>query len=305
MNSDDLHFGLPTLEGLFGGYSMTDDKDYCHNVFTDYCNNFVRMYYVMTNDLNYFGDNCRCVNKYEEKSYYELDDKAICIRPIIPFSQIAKYSKVVANDVNKDGIDSRLKKDYFEVTFGEYPVKRIKNKESEILEANLTNTDMIYTNKNYIQGTGKDAKCFKQYYYKGRKFIRVDEYEWFEVLKVVWQVDLKKDIAISKYVLFGGVSYNNSKKYLKDIFAKDIIPSNYPLIEENNLDKKYINEDINKIYNYYKELNNKRNILLIIATIAFLLPFLVMFPLLPHPFTAILCFIAGIVNISPLYLSNN
>ena len=116
------------------------------------------------------------------------------------------------------------------------------------------------TDKFIIKDTLDDNNIYKSYLDESNQ-------TWFEVLPIVWLIDKDTDIAISKRILFAGISgfqiekpvkinlkFENSKiyKFMNTHIAKDIIPSNVDLIEKDS----YIDEK-KSIFQKFKKINLK------------------------------------------------
>ena len=267
INNDVILFKLPTESYLFGKLSMTSDKQKCITKYTDFALIDGETYGILTSFCDYYFGRTenRVVNSSGYTNNIYDDYRCVSIRPMVKFSKIAKDAKICSNDVNEGIFDSRLKKDYFEVSYGEYPQFKVSEEERKKYYKLLTDDKLIITDKSYIYSVGEDAKSYREYYYEGRKFIIVEidgKIEFIEVEPVIWQVDLKNDIALSKYALFSGVSYNESNNYLNKVFAKDLIPSNYPLKEDMEVieNPEYINNINNKIADYYNLMISRINV---------------------------------------------
>ena len=247
-----LKFRIPEIYDFFGGYAMTSDEYVCHNEVTDYSkitgfgdakdtSSFGYTSPIIMSNTNYNGCCREGVFQTGKKVTYSVDDFAIGVRPQIKYSLIKRNCKKLDTDINANVIDNRMQKKYFEVEFGEYPQKVLCDM-CDKLEKLYENNKLYLTGKNYIAGIHDRRICYREYMYEGRKFIRADNnFEdkkncWIEVLPVVWQVDPKKNIALSKYVLFAGVPYNNIYEYLDKYFSEDIIPSSQLLLNKSNIE---------------------------------------------------------------------
>lgn len=181
-------------------------------------------------------------------------------RPAITYSLIKEYCKEEVLD------DGRVT-----IEFGEYPQMVVKNLEQNALDRKLENNELNKTKQSYTL----NGKEYDVYECNGRKFIqytstnKVDgtltNYEvakpnktyWIEVSPITWFVDKEKDVAVSNYVLFGGMEFTKEKKYFFDEF-EDSIVGKYLNNEFLNEITKYANLlriKCEKI-NYEKELQN-------------------------------------------------
>ena len=182
------------------------------------------------------------------------NDRRNGIRPILPYSLIK--SNVLNKKINSYEI--------LEIEFGEYPQSIVDDDYSQLLERLYNNRSLRTTGKTYItdsigyQDTDKAFrdKIHTEYEYNGSKYIRfiansncdgqilsdgttlkAGQSYWVKIEPIIWLVDKKSDIALSKKILVSGIQFNNSNnydgifvntfmyKYLNEIFAKDIIPS--------------------------------------------------------------------------------
>ena len=175
-------------------------------------------------------------------------------RPALPYSLISSFS---SNGVRgRNGI--------LEVEYGEYPQTVVLEDFSRILESEYLNGKINQTGKSYTTDSAKyldthtpfQPRTHTEYEYNGKKYIRfvadsnrngmvlsdgraIQEGSsyWVEVEPIVWLVDEKDDIALSKKLIFSGVQFNFEQSYNGDFsttdikrfmdthFSKDIIPS--------------------------------------------------------------------------------
>lgn len=179
-------------------------------------------------------------------------------RPALAYSSIKSIS---SNEVvNSIGIK--------EIEYGEYPQTVVEEDYSNELEKAYNNGSIRYTGKKYTTDSerfsdkGFSPRTHIEYEYKGNKYIRFvgdkagegevlsdgrkiasDNIYWVRVEPIVWLVDEKADIALSKKIIFSGVQFleNISKKYTGDFantdikkfmniyFSKDIVSSRVDL----------------------------------------------------------------------------
>ena len=181
------------------------------------------------------------------------------LRPAINYSAIYQESSNIERDDDNQ----------VELEYGEYPqmlagVDVSKELEEKFLNNNLRETGKIYTTdskKGLLDGGFKPME-HREYWYKGKKYVRVvnqseyknmclsngelikeDQAYWIEVQPVKWLVDEKKNVAATKNVLLSGISYDVQKtvkktfeetfikKYLDNYFRKEIRPSK-PLVSD-------------------------------------------------------------------------
>lgn len=173
-------------------------------------------------------------------------------RPALPYSSISSIS---SNGVRgASGIK--------EIEYGEYPQTIVNENYSRELENAYNNGNLRITGKSYTtdsvnyQDFNKSfqARTHTEYEYNGSKYIRFvgdengadsvlsdgrtikskDVY-WVYVEPIIWLVDEKEDIALSKKLIFSGVQFKNRsdykgdfdktdiKKFMDDDFSKEIV----------------------------------------------------------------------------------
>ena len=211
--------------------------------------------------LNNGTRNCRTV-----------DNRKGGARPALPYSSI---SSSVSNKMRRNfGIK--------EVEYGEYPQTIVDEHFSKELEENFkSGTGIRKTGKTYTTDsvefndydTSFEGRKHEELEYKGRKYIRfvgdnngkgsllsdgrIIEYAnpyWIRVEPIIWLVDEKNDIALSKKLLFSGVQFQKTRDYKGDFsktdikqfmdkyFSKDIIPSKTDNLFNNYVEEK--NEEV-------------------------------------------------------------
>jgi len=164
----------------------------------------------------------------------------IATRPAVKYSEIA-------NDCTKKEYDELDK--ILEVEYGEYPQSiaqpEIQKKlEEKYQEKTLNETGKVYTTENEYKEYELDGKkyvrvtatCKKTYEKNGIKY-KENENIWIEVEPIRWWVDEERDIATTERGFLTGTSFDKNsqyfgnfneteiKRFLKEEFAKDIIPS--------------------------------------------------------------------------------
>ena len=186
----------------------------------------------------------------------ELQGRKAGIRPVIPYSLIK--SEVFNKKITDYGV--------VEIEYGEYPQTIVEKQYSNLLEQKFNNRLLNKTGKIYTTDsvnwknnkTGFTPKEHIEYELYGKKYIRfianencydfdevldggreikLGEVYWVKVEPIIWLVDEKSNITLSKKILVSGIQFDNSNqydgvfentfmyKYLNEIFAKDIIPS--------------------------------------------------------------------------------
>ena len=219
------------------------------------------------------GNNAaRVVNDYGNSYWDTVDARYVGARPALPYSSIKSIS---SNGVRgMSGIK--------EIEYGEYPqwvveedysceLERVYNNESLRTTGKYYTTDSVYLGDTYISFR---PRTFIEYKYNENKYIRfVDDSNhkslsdgrtikkgqvyWVKVEPIVWLVDEKEDIALSKYILFSGVQFKNIrdydgnfdntdiKQFMDYYFSNDIIPTNknIKLLNPYNFDFDEVSEE--------------------------------------------------------------
>ena len=160
-------------------------------------------------------------------------------RPALPYSSIQSIS---SNGVRgASGIK--------EIEYGEYPQTIVDENYSRELEIAYNHGSLRTTGKNYTTdsyhylqiGPSFSARTHTEYEYNGSKYIRfvgdsncdgkilsngikveIDKPYWVKVEPVVWLVDEKEDIALSKKIIASGVQFNKRSDYQGDFSKTDI-----------------------------------------------------------------------------------
>jgi len=210
-------------------------------------------------------DGARVVNELGSRSWYYVDTRHGGARPALPYLLISSISSNVVR--GKNGI--------LEVEYGEYPQTIVSKDLSVVLEKLYQNEELTKTGKSYTTDstniyadTPFRAIEHIEYEYNGKKYIRIlggsnsqnrelsdgrtikyGEPYWVEVEPIKWMIDEKNDVALSKYILFSGVQFNNERnytgnfketdiyKFLVNHFIKDIVPSKFKNKEYKNINK--------------------------------------------------------------------
>ena len=160
-------------------------------------------------------------------------------RPALPYSSIQSIS---SNGVRgASGIK--------EIEYGEYPQTIVDENYSRELEIAYNHGSLRTTGKNYTTdsyhylqiGPSFSTRTHTEYEYNGSKYIRfvgdsncdgkilsngikveIDKPYWVKVEPVVWLVDEKEDIALSKKIIASGVQFNKRSDYQGDFSKTDI-----------------------------------------------------------------------------------
>jgi hypothetical protein len=212
-------------------------------------------------------------------------NRRVCARPYLQYSKIA--DKCISNVSINDDISL--------VQYGEYPQKIVLKEYANKLEQAYRDGTIKKTGKKYttdsIRYQDKDSNFrvakYSEYEYEDKKYIRfigdsncngavlsdgrvvhAGFVYWVSVDAITWIVDKKKDIALSKNLLFSGIRFNNEKNYIGDFqnteikryldecFRKEIIPEEiYRLTKSNERKDKIINDILAKLFIYQSDLN--------------------------------------------------
>lgn len=185
-------------------------------------------------------DNVRAINKKGIRrdcdNCYLRDGGA---RPAFPYSSIKSISSNGVRCI--DGIK--------EIEYGEYPQTIVDENYSYELERAYNNGNLITTGKKYTTDSiscpnfdiSFRSRTHTEYEYKGNKYIRFvgdsisvgevlsDGREvqrggtyWVRVEPIIWLIDEKADLALSKRIIFSGVQFNHSRSYNGDFDKTDI-----------------------------------------------------------------------------------
>lgn len=172
--------------------------------------------------------------------------KCICPRIVVAYHDIASNSKDIKF------INNNIK----EVICGEYPCDKVDDELGKMLEyqywkTNLQKTKKIYHNYLYFNDL---------YLYEGKKYIQLYQRDynlfsnsytcWVEVKPVVWIVDIKKNIAITKDVIVAGIpsKYIDFEKdgYFTKFMDRYLANDLFEKIEIKDTEKEVIKNEINE-----------------------------------------------------------
>lgn len=252
---------------LLGGY--VSDIFYAKNGNTQTLADRTGYYWTKTDD----GDNDARVVAHDGHSYWNVvSNRGVGARPALSYSQIRD---ICSNRVREaDGI--------LEVEYGEYPQTAAPSNIQETLELLYQNNQLSKTGKIYTTDSRKYddynsgflAKGHIEYEYNGKKYVRVEanscfgqekftlsngkkykngDYVWVEVNPIKWLIDEKKDLAISKDIIFAGVQFNkirnykgdfgktDIKRFMDDCFSKEIVSNREYSIKTSIEENKKIN----------------------------------------------------------------
>jgi len=232
---------------LLGGYVL-----YCYTSGGNSSKDRTGRWWTKSSD-GYYNDP-RVVDKVGDRDWNIANGRDVGARPALPYSSI---SGVASNGVRgRNGI--------LEVEYGEYPQDIVSEDFARTLERAYSNRTLNLTGKSYTTdsvsyqdtATPFQARTHIEYEYNGRKYIRFvgdsncsgkiltdgrtiqngDVY-WVEVEPIKWMIDERKNIALSKKIIFSGVQFHEDRNYKGDFnrtdikefmdrhFSKDITPS--------------------------------------------------------------------------------
>ncbi len=175
------------------------------------------------------------------------------VRPVIPFDDISSFSS------NLVGVS----KGVFEIEYGEYPQYVVSIDIEKELNRAYSLGLLRATEKKYTTDSRKYDDIFspfkaikhKEYEYNGKKYVRVcyrdkfsstlsnnqiykeGDYVWIEISPLIWYVDSKAKLLLSKNIVASGIRFCDNGTYKGDFkttemyqflntyFKKDIIPS--------------------------------------------------------------------------------
>ena len=186
------------------------------------------------------GDNdARVVRKGGGRNWYNVTNRNGGARPALPYSSIQSIS---SNGVRGT---SGIK----EIIYGEYPQTIVDENYSRELERVYNNGSLKTTGKNYTTDsvsyqdtdTSFRARAHTEYEYNGSKYIRFvgdsncdgevlsdgrtirsGNTYWVRVEPIIWLVDERANIALSKKIIFSGVQFKNRRDYKGDFDRTDI-----------------------------------------------------------------------------------
>ncbi len=134
--------------------------------------------------------------KIKDLSY---TDPNVGIRPSIKYSQIKQDSLVVGV------FDNRC----IEVEYGEYPQRKLSSLEQEAVTKTLISGKLKKTGKKYSTYSKKEKSIINLIEVsdnKGNKYV-MKAGEWYQVSPVRWVVNQQSNLAVSKYMISGGLEY--------------------------------------------------------------------------------------------------
>lgn len=189
---------------------------------------------------SYFEDNnASVVEKDGNSTWHNVNFRRGGARPALPYSLISFIPS------NRMRGNSGIK----EVEYGEYPQWVVPENISSELERAYNNKRIRITGKKYTTDSIEcgvyiyplKPRTHTEYEYNGNKYIRFvgdsncdgkilsdgrqikcRQSYWVKVEPIVWLVDEKKDIAITKSILVSGIQFNNTRDYKGDFKSTDM-----------------------------------------------------------------------------------
>ena len=247
--------------------------------YDDYCNaSYATSYYFLKTPTSGM---VRIVGDHGEEAWCCANSHIAGSRPAFDYSVISSLQ--LNSRINVFGIK--------EIEYGEYPQWVVDNEEAKFLEDAYQKNNIRTTGKKYKSTELVNPKLdyHTEYIYNGDKYIRyvattqinrgnmVSNGEiilshrvfWIAVKPIVWLVDEKANIALSKYVLFSGIpidyvdNYDGDfrktyiKKFMDKYISKDMFSNESELIEA--VDIKLIDDKKNDIDSIFEEALLKMN----------------------------------------------
>ena len=231
-------------------------------------------WYLSTRSMNF--DVCFIASN----GYYETSpagNRSGGIRPILQFSNIS--------DVSSNAVKG--KNGFLEVEYGEYPQYAADTDLCKILDTAFSSGLLKRTGKTYTTDSKKcDAylESFSpiehdEFEYNGKRYVRIKSnntnekniltngaivhpgnYFWIEVLPIIWYVDEKAKMLVSKTLLASGIRFCDNGQYKGDFkktemytflnkyFVKDMVPTVVHKVipeEKSQFEEKQVKKKIN------------------------------------------------------------
>ena len=278
---------------LLGGYATSGQLQ--HTSDGKQINNCIGEWWLKDWSIENWCTSIVCFNGKLAEFYCDFQNRALGIRPTLPYSLISEIclNKVIINDK------------ILEIEYGEYPQYIVPKGFSRFLESAYSKRLLNKTEKKYITDS-VDVNYYNvpfkerihiEYEYNRKRYIRVKanfsynenkklsngekykngDYVWVEVSPIKWLVDIEKDTALSKNILISGIQFDSNEmyegdlegtfiyKYLNTHFINDIQIKQKEIeisvIEEKSereLALEKLKKDKQKILNLKRNLVNKR-----------------------------------------------
>ena len=250
-----------------------------------------------------FNDELLCVINEDGKENFKFQwERFAGGRPAFSISSV--FSKESKKKLEDSGVK--------EFGYGEYPQTIVDEEYSKELERLYSSNSLIITGRNYTTDSAEamdDVSKFKakmhiEYEYNGRQYIRFvyddlaiadfnlsdgrktepGKVYWVAVEPIVWLLDVKADIALSKKLIFSGVHFDsksnyddyekiyfeksNIKKFMDKYLSREIVAARtYPKVtfesqtQENIGSKKLAEKQIPDAINFDNDSEEKKETL--------------------------------------------
>ena len=134
-------------------------------------------------------------------SYFNRSNPYIGIRPAATASEIIKNGTVIRE------LENGLK----EIGYGEYPQEKVSEElqarlDQELLDKQLEKTGIKYTVYTNDEEYPDVIKLFEVVDKDGNKYVNRDN-AWYKVSPVIWTVNEQSGLALTKYMIQGGIPY--------------------------------------------------------------------------------------------------
>ena len=211
-------------------------KWWTKTTYCDYCDIYDDEY----DDDEYDDDDVCVINEKGMEDFNSPWSRFVGARPAFSISSI------ISKQRKKELEDSGVK----EFEYGEYPQTIVDEEYSKELEKLYSSNGLIITGRNYTTDSAEatdgvspfKAKIHIEYEYNGRQYIRFvyddssfygfnlsdgrklerGKIYWVAVEPIVWLLDVKADIALSKNLIFSGVQFENGRDYYGDFEKSNI-----------------------------------------------------------------------------------
>lgn len=205
-------------------------------------------------DYNY-DESLQLIFPDDGVAYYPYEDCGV--RPTIDYDflvnngvLIEENKKYVSNDYMDLEYNGERSCSLYQ--YGEYPQTRLNEEESKFIES-MYFQGRMYKTGNYYSYSSSNVDCERdeEFEFEGKRYVRAKifnnnywyrnenknfiidkEYMWVKVEPIIWFVDIKSKICISKNIIIGPTQYNDVaqedidgtyiEKYLNEYFSKEI-----------------------------------------------------------------------------------
>lgn len=148
-------------------------------------------------------------------SYFNRSNPYIGIRPAADASTILENGTVIRE------LENGLK----EVEYGEYPQEKVSEElqaklDQDLLDKQLEKTGMKYTVYTNDEEYPDVIKLFEVVDKDGNKYVNRDN-AWYKVSPVIWTVNEQSGLALTKYMIQGGIPYGEFEPVYLSEFEKE------------------------------------------------------------------------------------